>query len=103
MGGVKEACLLVPGHQSSVASGQFGLDFQESRSFEGNIKLLNSDILITMSKRPIMIATAQSYISADIRENGREIRKLMRQASEEGAVIVHFPEGAMSGYTKSQI
>ena len=50
-----------------------------------------------------MIATAQSYISADIRENGREIRKLMRQASEEGAAIVHFPEGAMSGYTKSQI
>ena len=56
-----------------------------------------------MSKRPIKIATAQSYISTDIRENGREIRKLMQQARSEGATIVHFPEGAMSGYTKSQI
>lgn len=27
----------------------------------------------------------------------------MRQAREEGAELVHFPEGAMSGYTKSQI
>jgi predicted amidohydrolase len=56
-----------------------------------------------MSKRPIKIATAQSYISADVRENGREVRRLMRQAREEGAALVHFSEGAMSGYTKSQI
>src|SRR5262245_33872855 len=56
-----------------------------------------------MSKRPIKIATAQSQISSDVRENGREIRRLMQQAQEEGATLVHFPEGAMSGYTKSQI
>lgn len=56
-----------------------------------------------MSKRPIIIATAQSYISVDVRENGREIRRLMQQASEAGVAIVHFPEGALSGYTKSQI
>jgi predicted amidohydrolase len=56
-----------------------------------------------MSKRPITIATAQSYISADVRENGQEIRRLMQQARAEGASIVHFPEGALSGYTKSQI
>lgn len=56
-----------------------------------------------MSKRPLTIATAQSYVSADVRENGSEIRRLMRQAREEGAAIVHFPEGALSGYTKSQI
>jgi predicted amidohydrolase len=56
-----------------------------------------------MSKRPITIATAQSHISADVRENGREIRSLMEQAREGGAAIVHFPEGALSGYTKSQI
>lgn len=56
-----------------------------------------------MSKYPIQIATAQSHISADVRENGREIRRLMREARSEGAAIVHFPEGAMSGYTKSQI
>jgi predicted amidohydrolase len=56
-----------------------------------------------MIKRPMKIATAQSYIAADARANGREIRALMRQAREEGAAIVHFPEGALSGYTKSQI
>jgi predicted amidohydrolase len=56
-----------------------------------------------MSKRPISIATAQSHISADVRQNGEEIRRLMRIARAEGAAIVHFPEGAMSGYTKSQI
>ena len=56
-----------------------------------------------MSKRPIRIATAQSRISPDVRENGREIRRLMRQARSEGAAIVHFPEGAMSGCSKAQI
>jgi predicted amidohydrolase len=56
-----------------------------------------------MRKRPIKIATAQSHISVDARENGQEVRRLMRQAREEGATIAHFPEGAMSGYTKSQI
>jgi len=38
---VKEPCLLVPSHQSSDASGQFGLDFQGPKSFERNLKLLN--------------------------------------------------------------
>src|SRR5260370_41273033 len=57
-----------------------------------------------MSKRiPIEIATAQSQISPDVRENGREIRRLMQQARSEGAAIVHFPEGAMSGCSKAQI
>lgn len=56
-----------------------------------------------MSKQPIQIATVQSYISADVRENGREVRKLMQQAWAEGATLVHFPEGALSGYAKKQI
>jgi predicted amidohydrolase len=56
-----------------------------------------------MSKRPITIAVAQSRISADARENGREIRELMRRARAGGAAIVHFPEGAMSGCSKVQI
>jgi predicted amidohydrolase len=58
---------------------------------------------MSMSKRPIKIATAQSLISPDVRENGREIRTLMQQARSEGAAIVHFPESAMSGCTKAQI
>ena len=51
----------------------------------------------------ITIATAQSYISADVRENGREVRRLIELAKGEGADIVHFPEGAMSGYVRRQI
>ena len=56
-----------------------------------------------MSKRPIKIATAQSEISPDIRQNGCEIRRLMERARSEGAAIVHFPEAAMSGCSKAQI
>jgi predicted amidohydrolase len=56
-----------------------------------------------MNKSPIRIATAQGWISADVRANGQEIRSLMRQARSGGASLAHFPEGAMSGYTKSQI
>src|SRR5262245_43709700 len=56
-----------------------------------------------MSKRPIRIGVAQSRISADVRDNGREIRQLMQHARFGGAAIVHFPEGAMSGCSKAQI
>ena len=56
-----------------------------------------------MSKSPIKIAVAQSRISADVHENGREIRELMRRARAGGATIVHFSEGAMSGCSKAQI
>ena len=56
-----------------------------------------------MSKLPIKIAVAQSQISSDVRKNGREIQRLMRQARSEGAAIVHFPESAMSGCSKAQI
>jgi predicted amidohydrolase len=56
-----------------------------------------------MLKRPIKLAVAQSQISPDIRENGRVIRTLMQQARSEGAALVHFPEGAMSGCSKAQI
>lgn len=56
-----------------------------------------------MIKQPIKIATAQCQVSPEVRENGREIRGLMRQARSEGAAIVHFPESAMSGCSKAQI
>ncbi len=56
-----------------------------------------------MKKHPITIATAQSYISRDVHENGEEIRRLMHQARQQGAALIHLPEGALSGYTKSQI
>ncbi|WP_457797203.1 carbon-nitrogen hydrolase family protein [Methylocystis sp. S23] len=49
------------------------------------------------------IATAQSIVTSDVRKNGRHIRDLMSSASEAGCRLAHFPEGALSGYIKSQI
>ncbi|GLQ54717.1 carbon-nitrogen hydrolase family protein [Devosia nitrariae] len=49
------------------------------------------------------IAAAQSTITPDIAENGRHIRMLIDQAAQAGADLVLFPEGALSGYAKSQI
>jgi predicted amidohydrolase len=56
-----------------------------------------------MKANSLTVATAQSFISKDVQENGLEIRRLMQLASQAGARLVHFPEGAMSGYVKSQI
>ena len=49
------------------------------------------------------LATAQVEISADVRRNGAVIRRMMARAARAGARLVHFPEGALSGYVKSQI
>jgi predicted amidohydrolase len=56
-----------------------------------------------MSGSPLTMATAQSHVSADVRANGREVRRLLREARSGGASLAHFPVGALSGYTKSQI
>ncbi len=51
----------------------------------------------------IKIATAQSRVSSDVRKNGIEIRRLIKKAKAQGANLVHFTEGALSGYTKEQL
>jgi predicted amidohydrolase len=51
----------------------------------------------------ISIATAQSLITANVRENGRGIRDLMQRAREQNARLVHFTEGALSGYSLSEV
>lgn len=56
-----------------------------------------------MSRSPITVAAAQGRITPDVRENGQEIRRLMRQASAGGASLVHFPEAFLSGCRKAQI
>jgi predicted amidohydrolase len=56
-----------------------------------------------VSRRPIRIATTQSRISADARENGREVRRLMHEARSAGADLVHFPEAAASGCSKAHV
>jgi predicted amidohydrolase len=56
-----------------------------------------------MSRCPVKIATAQSKVSSDVRDNGREVRRLMQEARSAGSAIVHFPEGAASGCSKADI
>lgn len=56
-----------------------------------------------MTKAALKLAVSQLHVSRDVRENGREIRRQMVLAKEQGADLIHFPEGAMSGYVKAQI
>jgi predicted amidohydrolase len=51
----------------------------------------------------VKLAVVQDAISADVRENGRRARHLMREAARQGAHLLHFSEASLSGYTKSQI
>lgn len=51
----------------------------------------------------IKIATAQSKVSKCVKQNGIEIRKLIKKGYLKGANIVHFCEGALSAYTKEQL
>ncbi|MFF4696393.1 carbon-nitrogen hydrolase family protein [Streptomyces chattanoogensis] len=46
----------------------------------------------------IRIAVAQSPVTCDPLANGAAVRDLMVAARESGARLVHFPEGAVSGY-----
>lgn len=50
---------------------------------------------------PVTLATAQSMITTDVRAYGRQIRQLMQVAHEAQAKVIHFPEGALSGYSKA--
>jgi predicted amidohydrolase len=49
---------------------------------------------------PLRLATAQAVLRPDpgdrgqLRQSGRDVRELMRQAREAGARLIHFPEGA---------
>ncbi len=46
----------------------------------------------------LTIAAAQPPVTCDPKVNGAAIRDLMRRAHRHGARLVHFPEGALSGY-----
>jgi predicted amidohydrolase len=46
----------------------------------------------------ITVATCQFPVSADIRANLVYVKRQMRLAKQRGAHVVHFPEGALSGY-----
>ena len=46
----------------------------------------------------IRIAVAQTEVTTDPGANGAAIRTAIRQAADQGARLVHFSEGALSGY-----
>ncbi|MCF7975810.1 MAG: carbon-nitrogen hydrolase family protein [Phycisphaerae bacterium] len=48
--------------------------------------------------KTLSIGTCQFSVSGSIERNGQAIRRLMTQAAESGAQLVHFPETALSGY-----
>lgn len=56
--------------------------------------------MVEAKTKRVRLAVAQSIVREDprdpaaLRESGRDLRRLMRQAGEAGARIVHFPEGA---------
>jgi predicted amidohydrolase len=56
-----------------------------------------------MTAPSLRIAVAQPVITADARANGETVRRLLRAAASEGARLVQFPEGLLSGYAKEQI
>jgi predicted amidohydrolase len=51
----------------------------------------------------VLLATASCLVTPNVRVNGAHIREMMGQARAEGARIVHFPEGALSGYAKNEV
>jgi len=46
----------------------------------------------------LIVATCQFPVSADICANLRHVKRQMTMASQRGARVAHFPEGALSGY-----
>ena len=46
----------------------------------------------------LRLATCQFPVSADVKDNGDWVRTQMRQACDQGADLIHFPECALSGY-----
>ncbi|CDM55785.1 MULTISPECIES: nitrilase-related carbon-nitrogen hydrolase [Rhizobium] len=49
------------------------------------------------------IAAAQTIVSPDIAGNGSAIRSMIAAAAANGARVVNFCEGALSGYSKLQM
>jgi predicted amidohydrolase len=56
-----------------------------------------------MMTEKITIAIGQPRISTYVRDNAVSISEMMVDAQKAGARLIHFPEGALSGYPKAQI
>ena len=53
--------------------------------------------------KPFPMAVAQMPITGDALQNGDTVRTLMHEAAIQGARLIQFPEGALSGYAKNPI
>ncbi len=51
----------------------------------------------------LRIATCQPTSSADVRANGAEVRRMLRECAAGGARLAHFPEGFLSGYAVEDV
>lgn len=58
---------------------------------------------IRTATKPLSFAIAQIPITGNARQNGSEIRALMHDAATQGARLIQFPEGVLSGYAKNPI
>ncbi|MCA9840295.1 MAG: carbon-nitrogen hydrolase family protein [Trueperaceae bacterium] len=58
---------------------------------------------LNKASKPFSLAIAQMPITGDARQNGQTVRTLMQDASAQGARLLQFPEGALSGYAKNPI
>ena len=56
-----------------------------------------------MSENRISIAVAHSYVDADVKINGQNIRKQMTQTANAGCRLIQFTEAAVSGRFRDQI
>ncbi|WP_201863354.1 carbon-nitrogen hydrolase family protein [Microvirga soli] len=51
----------------------------------------------------LKIALAQTLVTPDVEANASRMRELMHRAKAEGADLIHFTEGALSGYGRKEI
>ena len=58
---------------------------------------------MNMTSTPFPIAIAQMPITGDAHQNSSVIQTLMHDAAANGARLIQFPEGALSGYAKNPI
>ncbi len=57
----------------------------------------------TQLSKPFRIAVAQLPITRDARKNASRVRQAMTEAAKDGARLIQFPEGMLSGYAKETI
>jgi deaminated glutathione amidase len=51
----------------------------------------------------LKIALAQTFVTADVEANASRMCELMHRAKADGADLIHFTEGALSGYGRKEV